>query len=293
MTSDFSASLSRLRTEYEDLVKDLRPELHRYCARIVGSAIDAEDVVQEAMAAGFYALATTSVTTMRPWLFRIAHNKAIDHLRQPSTEPWDDQEVPTELGHPLEQRELVTMALSRFLQLTVKQRSCVVLKDVLGHSLADIAELLDASLADVKAALHRGRARLRALSSSGDSAPRVEPHQLDLLNRYVDRFNARDFEALRTMLADDVRLDLVNRSQRRGADVGFYFTRYGDFHQWFFAPGLVEDRLAILIYDKTASTEVPYSFILLHWDHDKVSFIRDYLFVPYVSRECQVERLGT
>ncbi len=75
-----SPALARARAEFEELVKDIRPELHRYCARMIGSVVDAEDVVQDALAKAFYALPTTSVANMRGWLFRIAHNKAIDHL---------------------------------------------------------------------------------------------------------------------------------------------------------------------------------------------------------------------
>lgn len=290
MTPDFSTSLSRLRTEFEDLVKDLRPELHRYCARIVGSAVDAEDVVQEALAKAFYSLPTTTVTNMRGWLFRIAHNKAVDHLRLPA-ERWDETEPSAEDDVPMEKTELLSLAFSVFLRLTVKQRCCVVLKDVLGQSLAEIGDLLGASSAEVKASLHRGRARLRELAAQGGEPPPVfDPRELELLDRYVDRFNARDFEAVRAMLADDVRLDLVNRSQRRGGEVALYFTRYAEFPQWLFAPGLVENRLAVLIYDRGAP-ETAHSFILLDWQGDRVSLIRDYLFVPYVLRDAGAVRL--
>ena len=65
------------------LVGDLRPELHRYCATLVGSAIDGEDVVQEALAKALYASSLQpELPALRPWLFRIAHNAAIDFLRR-------------------------------------------------------------------------------------------------------------------------------------------------------------------------------------------------------------------
>src|SRR5690242_10144654 len=66
--------------EFEALIQDIRPELHRYCARMIGSVVDAEDLVQEALAKAYAALPSTSVANMRAWLFRIAHNKAIDYL---------------------------------------------------------------------------------------------------------------------------------------------------------------------------------------------------------------------
>ena len=64
------------------MVDGVRPDLHRYCARLTGSVIDGEDIVQEALAKGFYALSQMSETPpLRPWLFRIAHNAAMDHLK--------------------------------------------------------------------------------------------------------------------------------------------------------------------------------------------------------------------
>src|SRR5262245_38650675 len=86
-TPPLPSTLVRARAEFEELVKDIRPELHRYCTRMIGSVVDAEDVVQDALAKAYYALGATSVTNMRAWLFRIAHNKAIDHLRRANQQP--------------------------------------------------------------------------------------------------------------------------------------------------------------------------------------------------------------
>jgi len=289
---EFSTELSRLRTEFEDHVKDLRPELHRYCSRILGSVIDAEDVVQEALAKAFYYLPTTTVTNMKGWLFRVAHNRAMDHLRLSGKERLDDLDdypMANEPDHPLERKEALGLAMSFFMQLTVKQRCCVVLKDVMDHSLAEISELLDASVSEVKASLYRGRVRLRELGQS--SRPQVaglDPDQALRLATYVELFNARDYDAIRALLADDVKLDLVNRSQRRGAEVGLYFTRYAQFPQWSFAVGLVDNLPAVLIYDSASGAPVLHSFILLTWTDEKISEIRDYLFVPYVMSQAAV-----
>src|SRR5215510_10619364 len=100
-----SPTLARARAEFEELIKDIRPELHRYCARMIGSVVDAEDVVQDSLAKAYYALPTTSVANMRAWLFRIAHNKAIDHLRRASNqrlEYLDEQPLAAEPDQPLE-----------------------------------------------------------------------------------------------------------------------------------------------------------------------------------------------
>jgi RNA polymerase sigma-70 factor (ECF subfamily) len=287
---------ARTPAEFEALIGDLRPELHRYCARMIGSVVDAEDVVQDALANAYASLPTTAVANMRGWLFRIAHNKAIDYLRRSSQLPLehlDEHALLADPGPPLEERELVALALSVFLKLAPQQRSCVILKDVLGYSLADISELLDATVPAIKANLHRGRARLRELAQSvmADRPTPADEQERNLLARYVDRFNARDFDALRAMLADDVRLDLINRSARRGrVEVGEYFHRYDQVDDWRLALGAVEHRPAILCYDTREPASQPAYFILLTWVDAQISLIRDYRYASYVIRDAELEQ---
>jgi RNA polymerase sigma-70 factor (ECF subfamily) len=297
-TPSLSPTLVRARAEFEELIKDIRPELHRYCARMIGSVVDAEDVVQDTLAKAYYALPTTSVANMRAWLFRIAHNKAIDHLRRANHQPieqLDEYPLVAEPDVPLEEQELVAVALSVFLKLAPKQRSCVILKDVMGYSLAEISELLDATVPEIKAALHRGRARLRELSKSVEmEAPALllDKQERQLLARYVDRFNARDFDAVRAMLADEVRLDLINRTKRRGvAEVGEYFHRYAQVDDWRLALGAVDNRPAILAYDPREAASQPVYFMLLAWDDGQVCLIRDYRYAPYVIQDATVVEL--
>ena len=282
---------------FEALAQDIRPELHRYCARMIGSVVDAEDVVQEALAKAYAALPTTQVANMRGWLFRIAHNKAIDHLRRSShqhLEHLDEHALVAEPDPPLEEPEMLRLALALFLRLAPKQQSCVILKDVLGYSLADISELLDATIPDIKAALHHGRTRLRELAGSitADTPEPLDERERTLLARYIDRFNARDFDTVRAMLADEVRLDLVNRTARRGrAEVGEYFHRYDELDTWRLALGTVDSRPAILVYDSRQGASQPACFVLLTWEDARVSLIRDYRYVPYVIRDAAVARL--
>jgi len=277
------------------LITDIRPQLHRYAARMIGSVVDAEDVVQEALAKAYSALpTTTSVANMRGWLFRIAHNKAIDHLRREShqhLEYLDDYPLVAEVDLPLAEQELVAVALSVFVKLPAKQRSCVILKDVLGYSLAEISELLDATVPEIKAALHRGRARLRELSKSVtvETPAPLSQQQRQLLARYVDRFNARDFDAVRALLADEVRLDVISRATYRGVtEVGHYFHNYEQVDDWRLALGTVEQRPAILVYDPRESSSQPIYFMLLAWDDAQVALIRDYRYARYVMRDAAV-----
>ena len=75
-------SLADAREQFLALVAGVRPELHRYCARLTGSVIEGEDLVQETLAKALYALSLSAeVPPLRPWLFRVAHNAALDHLR--------------------------------------------------------------------------------------------------------------------------------------------------------------------------------------------------------------------
>jgi DNA-directed RNA polymerase specialized sigma24 family protein len=75
-------ALTKARAELEKLVGEIRPELHRYCARMTGSVVDGEDVVQDTLARAFYLLPQTAeIANLRSWLFRIAHNKAVDQAR--------------------------------------------------------------------------------------------------------------------------------------------------------------------------------------------------------------------
>ncbi len=203
------------------LVQAIRPELHRYWARMVGSVVDAEAVVQAARAQADAALPTTPVATMRGGLFRIAPNNARDHRRCARQQPVayrDEPALVADLGPQLEEPELGAVARSVFLQLASKPRSCGILKDVMGGALAEISELRDATIPEIKAALHRGRVRLRELAKriDADAAAPLDPPEQALLRRAMAHFNAHDFDSVRALRAEEVRLDLVNRLKRRG-----------------------------------------------------------------------------
>src|SRR5688500_396568 len=251
------------REQFLARVADLRPELHRYCARMVGSLTDGEDIVQEALARAFYAMPEyETLPPLRPWLFRIAHNRALDHLRRYEYrmgQPLAESDVAVEEApgpeDALAQAQALHAALSRFVALAPAQRSCVILKDVLGHSLEEIAELVELTVPAVKAALHRGRAGLRAhgkeVGEAHDGAgPAVGPRASSpLVARYAALCNARDWDGVRAMLADDVRLDLVSRAQRTGRrDVGSYFTRYDAVHDWHLAPAWLDGREVLAVF---------------------------------------------
>jgi RNA polymerase sigma-70 factor (ECF subfamily) len=286
------------RERFLDVVAGVRPELHRFCARMTGSVTDGEDVVQETLARAYASLSQLEkVAQLRSWLFRIAHNQAIDHVRgygHRMREPLDaaspDARVDDALAADdrLARDEAVRAALGRFIELPSLQRSCVILKDVLEHSIVEIAELLEVSDSAVQAALHRGRARLHQLQAAA-SDPAPERKISPAVARYAASFNARDWDALRAMLADDVRLDVVLKAQRKGRhEVGTYFTNYAGFRGWRVVPGWLDGREVLAVFRDRDDAQPSY-FIEVVTANGRVVSIRDYRHVPYIAVDARLE----
>jgi len=305
LTQDLIASLEAARERFLALIDPLRADLHRYCTRMTGSIADGEDVVQDTLARACYELSQhQTLPPLRPWLFRIAHNRAIDHRRHAAHRvaepldaaaelPGDERDGPEQ---QLARRQAVQAALASFLALAPAQRGCVILKDVLDHTLEEIGAELDLSVPAVKAALHRGRAALAAANAraaAGAVAPpaaaarAVSPE----LARYARLFDAHDWDGVRALLADDVRLDLVARRKAAGRRaVGAYLGNYDRQPGWSVAPAWLEGREVLAV--RTRADAPPRYFIELAWQDGRVREIRDYRYVRYIADEARFDPAG-
>jgi RNA polymerase sigma-70 factor, ECF subfamily len=277
------------RDQFERLVGELRPKLHRYCARMTGSAVDGEDIVQDALMKALAALPSVgAIDNPEGWLFRIAHNTALDFLRRRARSPMMQHDEALDMiaapDSPHRDHEAATMSLRTFMRLPALQRSAVILKDVLGHSLEEVASITGASEAAAKSALQRGRVRLRefAREPADISLPMLPDALRSRLIKYVEGFKTGDFDTVRAMLADDVKLDLVAKLLKQGkSQVGEYYSAYASAKRWDYAAGIADGRAAMIVYDREVSLETPAYFVALDFEGDRLVSIHDFLYARY------------
>jgi RNA polymerase sigma-70 factor (ECF subfamily) len=267
-------------------VTNLRPSLHRYCARMTGSVLDGEDVVQETLFEAYRKLDTYDDSRpLSPWLFRIAHNRSIDFLRRrgvrqeaEAASVGPDFVLPVDppgpgLGRAVE--HLVTC-------LPPKERACVLLKDVFDYTLEEIAELADTTVGGVKAALNRGRSKLAQHTKGPVAPPPPSPDFVKLLHLYVDRFNRRDWDGLRELIRADARLQVADAFAGQMANSP-YFRNYDRLAaSWRLAAGQVDGESVVVSLWKDKEAWTPLSFVRLEVSDGRIVKIVDYAHCPWV-----------
>ncbi|MGF6231498.1 RNA polymerase sigma-70 factor (ECF subfamily) [Inquilinus ginsengisoli] len=290
---DFTSDLDRLGlfdTRYAAFlatVTHLRPRLHRYCARMTGSVLDGEDVMQEALFDAFRRLDRYDDSRpLGPWLFRIAHNRCIDFLRRRGVR--QDAEAAAaepDIVLPVDPPGLaVGRAVERLvLHLPPKERACVLLKDVFDHSLEEIAELVDSTVGGVKAALSRGRAKLAALPDTPAAPPAAVPGMAKLLRLYVDRFNRQDWDGVRALTSADARLRVADCFAGRLADSPYFIEYERGAIPWRMAPGELDGVPVVVVLHRDAVGEwEPASVVRIGATDGRINRIADYFKCPWL-----------
>ena len=280
-----------LETALEDAAHKLRPRLHRFCARMTGSVLDGEDVVQETLASAFSALPSLqNPGRLEPWLFRIAHNKCLDFLRRERRArersiPYDETHDAADDSPDGRADEPVDRALAALVSgLPPMERACVLLKDVLDYQLTEIADVVDSTVAGVKAALHRGRVKLRVGQPAPGRPAELDAEERRLVDAYVDRFNLQDWDSLKRLIQADARVELVGVTEFEVLEPGApYFNNYAALpFEWKLAVTRVDGVPLIAQWQREAGAWHPIAAIRLWWRDGKVARIRDYFHVSYI-----------
>jgi RNA polymerase sigma-70 factor, ECF subfamily len=234
-----------------EALEQYRRELTGYCYRMLGSAFDAEDAVQETMLRAWRSLDRfEGRSALKSWLYRIATNVCFDSLSGrdrrarpmdlgPAQEPLFENlaELPevtwiTPLPTPeelAEQRDTLRLAFVAALQhLPPKQRAALILCEVLKWQASEAAELLDTSVASINSALQRARATLATAETAAPAE--LDDETLALLERYVDAFEAYDIDRLTDLLHEDAVQSMP--------PISLWLKGRDDIFTWWLGPGI-------------------------------------------------------
>jgi RNA polymerase sigma-70 factor (ECF subfamily) len=263
--SAFMANVTRtdaLPADLEQLLEEHRTELTGYAYRMLGSAFEAEDAVQETFLRawrGFDAFEGRS--SLRAWLYRITTNVCLDMLggKERRARPMDlgparsadtplgerlpeatwilpvpDERVLPRAGDPAEvaeQRESIRLAFVTALQhLPPKQRAVLVLCEVLRWKASEVAELLETSVQSVNSALQRARATLARVNAETAEALPIDDEQRRLVERYVDAFERYDMDSLTSLLREDATWNMPPYE--------LWLQTHEDIRAWCLGPGI-------------------------------------------------------
>lgn len=305
-------------------LEQYRPGLTGYCYRMVGSAFDADDAVQETLLRAWKHRDRFDdrKSSLKTWLFSIATNVCLDLIRgskrralamdlgpasyaaAPLGEPlpgstWVQPVPDAQVLDPADlagQRETIRLAFVAALQhLPPRQRAVLILRDVLSWKAAEVAELLDTSVASINSALQRGRATLAAREPApADPYDPLDPTQRDLLGRYVEAFERHDVDAMVALLHQDATMSmppfawwLAGRDEIAKAVAG------GGCEGARLVPTSANGTAAFGQYRPAGDLLVPFGLMLFELRHDRISAIATYLdpaLLPYFDLPPTLDR---
>ena len=258
---------------------DQRPWLHRFATVMTGSALEAEERVQEALAQAFYRLADGPVATApRRWLLALTQER-LARLKPLRGRRWRPAaECPRRwFGSG--------QAGSRLFVLPPRERACVFLKDRLGYSLQELSEILDSPVAAVKAAFYRGRRKLEA-APKGLLAPAeevVEADERSRLGALAAAFNARAWAAVLEQVSDRIQLELPGSLVAgKGEMARLYLPGFERTDDWRLLVTPVDGEDVLVRWRRSGDGWRPATAIRLTWDGDLVVGLRDFQLVAYL-----------
>lgn len=272
-----------------ETVTQLRPKLHRYCARMTGSVMDGEDAVQEALFNAYRRLSTLQEgRPLTPWLFQIAHNRCVDFIRGRQVRArLESQAAGTGIKKPENEIVLGEAIEHLVFALPPKERACVLLNDVLDYSLEEAAEITGSTTGAVKSALHRARAKLAKSSPREAVAEPRDPELLKILRLYVERFNRQDWDAVRELIAADANLLVADRFFGPLSNAP-YFRRYAALDvPWRFEAGMIDREAAIIGLRLNDGQWVPQSAARVEVQSGKITRLVDFTHCGWVLSAAQ------
>ena len=285
---------------YLDQVQPLRPQLHAYCRRLTRNLWDAEDLVQESLLKAFGLLGhiDNPIRNPRAYLLRIATNVWIDTLRRRDHERnLDKYDPPSEPAPPDTGASVRSAGAVLLHRLPPRERAALILKDVFDMSLDETADVLETTVGAVKSALHRGRAKL--LEDETEVVPRRAVPSQALLDRFVERLQARDKAGLLALVLDNAPAENVGCSYQFGSEMHrgkrSWFegatSEHPEWPDWLrweatrVESAVYEGEPVILVFHVRKGIDYLEIILRLEEQDGMVAALRSYGFCPEVMRE--------
>jgi RNA polymerase sigma-70 factor, ECF subfamily len=278
---------------FRRLVEPHRRALEVHCYRMLGSPQDAEDLVQETLLRAWRALDSFERrSSVRTWLYRIATNACLDELERRPTRPETVQPYPDdrleEAASPVADpaaryalHEGMELAFLTAIQhLPGRQRAVLILRDVLGWTAPEVADLLDSTVAAINSALQRARGTIERELPAASPAPAAAT-QRDLLRRYVDAWERSDVDGLVELLREDAVLRMPPGEAVSGAAaIGRFFREVpagGDIGRIRVTPTRANGRPALAMHERTDIGLVPHGIMMLEVSGEAIAALDAYI----------------
>lgn len=279
---------ARYRAFIAAVASDIRAQLHRYCARMTGSPLDGEDLMQETLFEAYTKIETLDdAGRLKAWLFRIAHNRCIDFLRRRSARERAERANSVETDGVGAEPKITDSrrAIERLVgHLPPKERACILLKDVFDYSLEETADLVDSTVGGVKSALARGRTKLAGLPAepAGEPSRPLDPDTARLLQRYVDLFNRHDWDGVRSLTSADARLRVTDCFDGLLRDSPYFVEYERNQEGWRMELGTIDgEHVLLVLFPHGGQWRVGWP-VRVHVAGRVIDRIKDYYACPWV-----------